>query len=63
MAFSNDAHRAVLADFLDAVEAGRNPLVSGRAGLAVHRLIEALLGSARLHHPVQPRKSCPRVLG
>lgn len=57
MAFSNDAHRAVLADFLDAVEAGRDPLASGRAALEVHRLIEALLLSARLQQPVQPRKS------
>ena len=57
MAFTNDAHRGVLADFLDAVEAGRDPLASGRAALLVHRLIEALLESARLHHPVQPRRS------
>lgn len=57
MAFTNDAHRGVLADFLDAVEAGRDPLASGRAALEVHRLIEALLESARLHHPVQPRRS------
>ncbi len=47
MAFSNDAHRAVLAEFLDAIEAGRQPVNSGRAALRVHRLIEALLASAR----------------
>ena len=57
MAFTNDAHRGVLADFLDAIEAGRDPLASGRAALEVHRLIEALLESARLRQPVRPRRS------
>jgi len=57
MAFSNHAHRAVLADFLDAVEAGRDPMASGHAGLLVHRLIEALLESARTHRSVRPRES------
>ncbi|MBL8384197.1 MAG: Gfo/Idh/MocA family oxidoreductase [Burkholderiales bacterium] len=52
MAFSHDAHRAVLADFLDAVDAGTDPLASGRAALAVHRLIEALLASAARGMPV-----------
>lgn len=52
MAFSNDAHRAVLAAFLDAVEAGRDPVNSGRAALKVHALIEALLASSRLRRPV-----------
>ncbi len=51
MAFSNDAHRAVLAEFLDALDAGRDPVNSGREGLKVHRLIEALLESARLRTP------------
>ena len=45
MAFSHDNHRAVLADFLDAIEAGRDPKVSGREALKVHRLIEAILRS------------------
>jgi UDP-N-acetyl-2-amino-2-deoxyglucuronate dehydrogenase len=47
MAFSHEAHRAALADFLDAIETGRAPRASGRAALAVHRLIDALLCSAR----------------
>jgi predicted dehydrogenase len=47
MDFPHDAHRAVIADFLDAVEEGREPSSSGRSALAVHRLIEALLLSAR----------------
>lgn len=46
MAFPHDHHRAVLADFLDAIETGRPPLVSGREALKVHRLIDALLRSA-----------------
>ena len=51
MAFSQEAHRAVLVEFLDAVEAGRDPVNSGRAALKVHRLIEALLHSARVGMP------------
>ena len=47
MAFSNEAHRAVLSEFLDAIEAGRQPVNSGRAALKVHRLIEAMLQSSR----------------
>jgi len=47
MDFPHDAHRAVIADFLDAVEEGREPSSSGRSALAVHRLIDALLSSAR----------------
>jgi predicted dehydrogenase len=47
MAFSHEAHRAAIGDFLDAIDAGRPPRVSGAAALAVHRLIEALLRSAR----------------
>src|SRR6185503_2067163 len=43
MAFPHDYHRGVLADFLDAVEHGRPPRVSGREALRVHRLIDALL--------------------
>ncbi|MDI7862011.1 Gfo/Idh/MocA family oxidoreductase [Rhizobiaceae bacterium n13] len=46
MAFPHDHHRAVLADFVDAIENRRPPLVSGREALKVHRLIEALLHSA-----------------
>jgi predicted dehydrogenase len=52
MAFAHDAHRAVLTEFLDALDAGRAPVNSGRAALAVHRLIEALLESSRRRGPV-----------
>lgn len=43
MAYPNQHHRAVLADFLDALDAGRPPRVDGREALRVHRLIEAIL--------------------
>ncbi|WEX08771.1 Gfo/Idh/MocA family oxidoreductase [Chelativorans sp. AA-79] len=46
MAFPHDHHRAVLTDFLDAIEEDRQPKVSGREALKVHRLIDALLRSA-----------------
>ena len=46
MAFPHHHHRAVIADFLDALEIGRSPKVSGREALKVHRLIDALLRSA-----------------
>lgn len=54
MAFSNAAHKALIEDFLDAIEAGRPPLVDGRAALRVHMLIEALLCSAKEQRPVAP---------
>jgi UDP-N-acetyl-2-amino-2-deoxyglucuronate dehydrogenase len=56
MAFANDAHRAVLAEFLDALDAGRAPINSGRAALAVHDLIDAVLASSRTHAPVAVRQ-------
>ena len=54
MAFSNDAHRALIADFVDAVAAGRDPAITGEQALAVHRLIDALLLSARERRTVSP---------
>jgi predicted dehydrogenase len=46
MAFPPDYHRALIADWLDALDSGRAPAVGGAEGLAVQRLIEALLGAA-----------------
>jgi predicted dehydrogenase len=43
MAFPHDAHRALLADFLDAIEEDRSPRASGREALRVHHLIDAVL--------------------
>jgi predicted dehydrogenase len=47
MAFSHDAHRAVLTDFLDAIEQGRDPAVPGEEALATQRVIEAILEKGR----------------
>jgi UDP-N-acetyl-2-amino-2-deoxyglucuronate dehydrogenase len=46
MAFSHEAHKGVIADFLDAIEQKRDPLVSGREALKVQVLIEGLLASS-----------------
>ena len=43
MDFPHDAHRALIADFLDAIAERRSPRVSGREALKVHRFIDALL--------------------
>jgi predicted dehydrogenase len=43
MAFSHDAHRAVLTDFLDAIEQGRDPAIPGEEALATQRVIESIL--------------------
>jgi predicted dehydrogenase len=43
MAFPNDWHRAAIADFLDAIDQKRAPMISGQEALKVHRLIDALL--------------------
>ncbi len=45
MAFPHEYHRAVLADFLDAIDERRPPRVSGEEALRVHRLIDALLAA------------------
>jgi UDP-N-acetyl-2-amino-2-deoxyglucuronate dehydrogenase len=45
MAFSHEAHRGVIADFLDALDEGR--AVSGREAIKVQALIEAILRSAQ----------------
>lgn len=54
MAFSDDAHRALIGEFITAVAAGRDPAVTGEQALAVHRLIDALLLSARDGRSVAP---------
>jgi predicted dehydrogenase len=45
MAFPHDWHRALLADFLDAIEKDREPRVSGAEALKVHRFIDRILQS------------------
>jgi len=46
MAFPHDYHRSLIADFLDAIDKNREPVISGQEALRVHRLIDALLQSA-----------------
>lgn len=46
MGFTHAWHRAVIQDFALAVLEGREPAVSGRSALHVHRLIDALLLSS-----------------
>lgn len=52
MAFSHEAHKALITDFLDAVDQDRDPMVSGREALRVQFLIEALLRSSELQKTV-----------
>ena len=47
MDFPHDAHRALMADFLDAIEEGRDPTVSGEEALATQMLIDAILVRGR----------------
>jgi UDP-N-acetyl-2-amino-2-deoxyglucuronate dehydrogenase len=53
MAFPHDYHRAVMADFVDAVRNGREPKVTGEEALNVHRLIDALIETGRTGTPVR----------
>ena len=53
MAFPHDYHRAVMADFIDAIATGRAPKVSGDEALRVHRLIDALIETGRAGRPVR----------
>jgi predicted dehydrogenase len=43
MAFSHNAHRAVLGDFLDAIEQQREPAIPGEEALATQRVIDEIL--------------------
>ena len=46
MDFPNDAHRAVLADFVQAIRQGRDPGVTGEEALATQQLIDQVLRCA-----------------
>jgi predicted dehydrogenase len=47
MDFPHDAHRALIADFLDAVAHDRDPVVTGEEALASQRLVDAILDAGR----------------
>ncbi len=53
MAFPHDWHRAVMADFAEAIATGREPRVTGEEALRVHRLIDALIATGASGQPVQ----------
>lgn len=55
MAFPHDYHRDLIADFLGALDADREPTVNGEEALKVHRLIDAILQSGHEHRPVAVR--------
>lgn len=55
MAYPHDHHRAVMADFIDAVQTGRDPKVTGEEALKVHRLIDALIETGKVNRPVVVR--------
>ncbi len=46
MDFSNEAHQALLQDFVEAITHNREPRVTGEEALATHRLIEQVLARA-----------------
>ncbi len=54
MDFPHDAHRAVLADFLDAIEQDRDPMVTGEEALASQRLIADILAAAQFSPASSP---------
>ena len=45
MGFSHEPHKAVLADFLDAIKTGRDPAIPGEEALATQRVIEDILAA------------------
>lgn len=47
MQFAHDAHRGLIADFLDALDEERDPRANGAEGAATQHLIETILASAR----------------
>lgn len=57
MAFPHGWHRDLIAGFVDAVSAGRDPVPSGRDALHVHRLVDALVASSRERRAVEIQSS------
>ncbi len=56
MAFSHGLHRALISDFLDALETGRPPKIRGADALMAHDLIEAILSSSAAGLPQRVRR-------
>jgi UDP-N-acetyl-2-amino-2-deoxyglucuronate dehydrogenase len=55
MAYPHDYHRAVMSDFIDAIQQGRDPRITGDEALKVHRLIDALIETGKTGRPVAVR--------
>jgi predicted dehydrogenase len=43
MAFSHEPHKAVISDFLDSIEQGRDPAIPGEEALATQRVIDTII--------------------
>jgi UDP-N-acetyl-2-amino-2-deoxyglucuronate dehydrogenase len=56
MAFSHHHHRALIADFLDALENDGTPRITGREAFKAHYLIEAILRSSQAGKAVSVRE-------
>jgi predicted dehydrogenase len=61
MDFPHDYHRALLADFLDALDQGRDAMISGEEALKVHFLIDAILESGRTGGPAAVREDLEKA--
>ncbi|MFN3670848.1 MAG: hypothetical protein ACK4VM_02945, partial [Bosea sp. (in: a-proteobacteria)] len=55
MDFPHDAHRAVIADFLDAIVERRDPVVTGEEALASQHLVDEILKTAGWPAPAASR--------
>ena len=53
MAFSHHHHRALIVDFLESIEKGHKPAITGREALKVHQLIDAMLQSSQAGRPIR----------
>lgn len=60
MAFDHAAHRAVLQDFIRAVQQGIAPAVSGRSALGVQQVIEGIMESSRTRSTISLTLQAPR---
>ncbi len=63
MGFDHAAHRAVLQDFVRAVQSGTAPAVTGRSALDVQQVIEAIMRSSHNADTVQLHPALSKVLG
>jgi predicted dehydrogenase len=48
MAFSHGPHKAVITDFLDSIECGRDPAITGEEALTTQRVIDAIIAKGSM---------------